>query len=188
MSRFYRYAVLFLSILLLLNLSACQKTPDERTLSVFQLEPTPEQKETMWQAYLDWRVERGDKILGDIGTWDDYAATWSGDYENRAISFGNRYYGTFDGCMVWFQDSTAEAIMEMTLGGSYFFHSTDGRFYVCREGKHMTLEDAHAQGFISDQDVAIVAARHWEFDDWDNLVPGMVQESHTYPCTHQHDH
>lgn len=149
---------------LLLSLVFCftgcqQEEVDERKLSVFDLKISDEAKKEVVLAMYVWAKEK-EGVDYPMKNWDYYA-----DPPGQYSMHGDRYYGTFDDCIVWCSPSTADSFTDFELAGSRFIHPTLCLFYVCRDGKHFTLQEAYDLGYISAEDVAIVAERHAAYNE-----------------------
>lgn len=156
-----RWTAIFVIFLLLSLLVACaQPAPaaDERELSVFELTISDEMKQKIQNAYYDW-YEETHGFAARRAEWN-----WEDTTDGRFSFEGYRYYGTFDACTVWFVGGTADMVWDVTVAGSEFSHSAAGNLFAYRNGKHYTLEQAYALGYISAEDVAIVAQRHEAFN------------------------
>lgn len=158
MQKGYKIIILMFSALLLFSFSACQKAPDERTLSVFELVPMDTQKQAMVRSYQAWQKENG-TFRSDY-TWDTYA-----DAPGTYTLTGYRYYGTFNDCMVWFAGFSDDTPIAFVLAFSYFYHPNCGDFRVCKNGEYISLTEAVYQKFLSVEDIAIIAARHAAYND-----------------------
>lgn len=146
--------------ILLLSLAACTRkeyaVENERELSVAELTLSEEMKEKIQTAY----YEEHPRKYGQPDEW-----FWR-DLKDPAPRYydGYRYYGTFEDCVVWFVGSTADMYWQITVAGSVFSHSEWGNLIVYRDGKNYQLSEAYALGYISAEDVAIVAQRHEAFN------------------------
>lgn len=154
--------VWMLLVCVLFCFAACkeqQEQRDERELSVFELTYSQELRDEVLEAQSRWKIEQ-------YG-YDDNEIPWefNTNVPGSLVSSGYRYYGTFDDCIVWFIGGDVDGFTEFYLGEAYFHHYKGARFYVCRNGVHMTLQEAYEQSLISDADVAIVAERHKAYND-----------------------
>lgn len=161
-----KYAAKSIVLLLLLSFVFCtggcnKKDVDERTLSVFDLEFSDEAEEELEAAYKKNLIEGASFELSA----DTVEKLWAGakPQRNYPRNGGYIYYGTFNDCVVWFGAGQTEAITDFELAGSRFYYHSGCTFTVCRDGKLIQLQEAYEQGFISAEDVAIVAERHAEY-------------------------
>lgn len=158
-----RIAFLITLVMLLCIVTGCGKV-DERTLSLFKLEFSDEAVAELEMAYKNRLIENSSFDIPDA-TVEKY---WKGLNPNGGVGF--KYYGTFDDCVVWVMQGQTEAIVDFELAGSRFYNRNGISFFVCREGKLIMLEEAYEQGLISAEDIAIVADRHWEYNEAEGVV------------------
>ena len=160
---------LVLLVALVFSFGGCKENKaDERTLSLFKLEYTDEAVAELEVAYKNRLVEGASSDLPD----DIVQMYWKSAKPKGLVGGGYLYYGTFDDCVVWVMQGQTEAIVDFELAGSRFYNRNGISFFVCRNGELIMLEEAYAQGFISAEDIAIVAERHWEYNEAQGIVPG----------------
>lgn len=138
---------------------------DERTLSLFELEFSDELVAELEVAYKNRLIENASFDISD----DTVKMYWEGMNPNGGGAF--QYYGTFDDCVVWVAQLQTEAIVDFELAGSRFYNRNGISFFVCRNSELIMLEEAYEQGFISAEDIAIVAGRHWEYNEAHGTMP-----------------
>lgn len=158
---------LLLAIILILGtLAACQRK-DERELSVFEIKFSNDAVNELEEAYRHRYLED----LAWLGEEESLAAlekSWEAVkplQNDNPNPFSYRYYGTFGDCVVWFIQGELQSEVRFELAGSEFWNSVTCDFYICREGELITLQEAYENGYISAEDVAIVAARHAEYNE-----------------------
>ncbi|MBR4108955.1 MAG: hypothetical protein IKK41_01340 [Oscillospiraceae bacterium] len=159
-------AFVIVFVLLLSLMSGCGKV-DERTLSLFKLEFSDEAVAELEVAYKNRLIEDSSFDIPD----DTVQMYWEGVKPKGLVGGGYLYYGTFDDCVVWVNPTTGQAITDFELAGLRFYYNTTISFFVCRNSELIMLEEAYEQGFISAEDVAIVADRHWEYNEAQGVVP-----------------
>ena len=149
---------ILLCIVILFSFTACRGLRDERELSVFELRLSDEKKKELLVSYRNSLVEMyGEENVAPVREWDGN--------DSRLSFVGDRYYGTFGDCTVWLSaGNTTEGIV-MEIAGCQFFHPNGGRFNATRNGECKRLSRAYEAGWISDEDIAIVAQRHKEYND-----------------------
>ena len=161
-----KIAFLITLVMLLSIVTGCGKV-DERTLSLFKLEFSDEAVAELEVAYKNRLIEEASFDIPD----DTVQMHWEGVKPKGLVGGGYLYYGTFDDCVVWVSQGQTEAIVDFELAGSRFYNRNGISFFVCREGKLIMLEEAYEPGFISAEDIAIVANRHWEYNEAQGIVP-----------------
>lgn len=161
-----KYTAKIIVLLLILSFVYCtggcnKKDVDERTLSVFDLEFSDKAVEELEAAFKKNLIEGTSFELSA----DTVEKLWAGakPQRNYPRNGGYIYYGTFNDCVVWFAAGNTHAITDFELAGSRFYFTSGCTFTVCRDGKLIQLQEAYEQGFISAEDIAIVAERHAEY-------------------------
>ncbi len=81
---------------------------------------------------------------------------------------GARFYGTYNGCDVFFYQGEVVLGVETTIAvGDYrFFNGSGFGLYVHKNGKILDLADAYKQGLISDGSLELIYAEHEAWYDW----------------------
>lgn len=143
---------------------------NEREIPALELSISDELKKAIETAYYQRQAE----IHGANAETKTYDWDWA-DSSTEYLG-SRRYYGTFDGCTVWCALGNADVVTDLVLAGSTFFYPQSAMFYVYRNGKHDTLQNAYNQGFLSAEDIAIASRRHKEceyaiWEDYSNFIP-----------------
>lgn len=71
-----------------------------------------------------------------------------------------RYYGTYHGYVIIFDESQLTAILSETVAGYTFRHSSSFVIRVYRDGTFETLTDAYNAGHLTVTDIAAVSRAH----------------------------
>lgn len=162
MMKLKKLFVWVLIVVMLFCLAGCQKPVDEqkpvddRDLSVFELSLSDELKEKAEAAYVKWYEKAYGKTPEIAWVWED-----TGTGVIQRFSNNCRYYGTFDGAVVWFSAEDWETPRGFELGGSYFGFGFSSDFHMYKDGEYYPLMLAYNRGMISEEDLAIIAQRHW---------------------------
>lgn len=152
---------LFAVILVLaavLCLVGCRQQTDDRSLSVFELTVSDEIKEKAEAAYIGWYENAYGKKPDVQWVWDDPTTGVVQRFSDHC-----RYYGTFDGCVVWFSGENWEKPSCFELGGYSFDYGTSTDLHVYKDGEYYPLASAVNKELISAEDLAIIAERHWSY-------------------------
>ena len=95
------------------------------------------------------------KLKGEPLEWWDFE---NGQYE------GARYYGTFNGYIIFFVEhpsigATIDA--DRGVGDFIFYHSGNFQIYAYKSGEFYTLEEAYRNGLLSDNQIEKIYNIHW---------------------------
>lgn len=82
------------------------------------------------------------------------------DGEDGYASENITSYGVFNGVSVWFVPSQMQAEYEMTICGHRFFHASECRFYVIKDGEECELHVAYDRGWLTEEDIALLHEIH----------------------------
>lgn len=141
-----------------LCLAGCRQQTDDRSLSVFELTVSDEIKEKAEAAYISW-------YENTYGKKPDIQWIWDNPVTGMVHRFSDncRYYGTFDGCVVWYSGENWETASSFELGGYVFDYGSNTNLHAYKDGQYYTLQSALYNQLISAEDLAIIAERHWSF-------------------------
>ena len=80
---------------------------------------------------------------------------------------GPRYYGTFSGYAIVFEQTNLTVVQTQTIGGQSFTHGYSFVLYAIKDWQLYLLEDVYAQGLISQEDIVQLAQVHrgWGRED-----------------------
>mgnify|MGYP003293600484 CR=1 FL=1 len=149
-------------VLVLCFFSGCQQNElelvDDRELSVFELKCSDKLKKAIRNSYYDWfETEHYCQVKRE--KWTDWEDTTDGVIQ--AYEPSHRYYGTFDGCVVWYWSEYPLVISDFQLAGSHFTYGSMDEFHVfTRNGGHYDLKEAYQMHMLSPEEIAIIAQRH----------------------------
>ena len=137
------------------------------TPNVVELEYSDKDVEALEAAYKQ-KLSKDTEVLPDAEAAAYLEKRWemNAPQQNNVVPRRNGafvYYGTFGNCAVWFQGGFLAEEVKYELAGAQFYHPSSCTFYVCTEGKLITLQEAYEQGIIFAEDIAVVAVRHAEY-------------------------
>ena len=160
---------LILLVLIIGSFGGCMRK-DDRTVSLYELEFSDKAVKELKVAYKKQLRERASFEITDFTAEKAWEVVMpkQGNLEGRGYYL---YYGTFDDCVVWVVQGAGYEVVDFELAGSRFYNPLSVDFFVCRNGELIMLEEAYAQGFISAEDIAIVADRHWEYNEANGTKP-----------------
>jgi hypothetical protein len=72
----------------------------------------------------------------------------------------NVYYGSCRGCVILFCGGLLPSITELTVANERFIYSNVFSIWVYKNGEFITLEDAYAKGWLTDENIADIAEYH----------------------------
>ncbi len=159
---------LILLVLIIGSFGGCMRK-DDRTVSLYELEFSDKAVKELKEAYTTQLRERALFEITDFTAEKAWEVVMpkQGNLEGRGCYL---YYGTFNDCVVWVVQGAGDEIVDFELAGSRFYNPLSVDFLVCRNSKLIMLEEAYEQGFISAEDIAIVADRHCEYNEANGVV------------------
>lgn len=93
------------------------------------------------------------KFGGDAGlTWDE-DSHWC-----------LRYYGTYDGHIVYFVETPLDAMHEIVLGNQTIMHGNVFVIWVYSDGELCELEEAYHNGLLTDDHISLINQYHKEYN------------------------
>lgn len=92
------------------------------------------------------------EAFGVTPCWDDQAYS---DF---------RYYGSYDGCEVFFQSTMLTVFSEQTIAEENFTHSGTFMLYAFRADEWKSLEDAYDYGWVSAASIVNISKIHEEYE------------------------
>lgn len=75
-----------------------------------------------------------------------------------------RYYGTYDGHIVYFIDSPLCVVTEIVLGDQTIMHGYGCTIWVYSDGELCTLEEAYYNGLLTDAHISLINQYHKEYN------------------------
>ncbi len=129
-----------------------------------------------------------ERVAGIKATWDTEATEHMDEVELPVVSNGLKqeleqaymgvfgfmpnwdrdrnggYYGTYNGCSVFFQSTTLKAETEKRVAGESFCHSTSFMLIAYRDGQWKSIEDAYDFYWLTKADVEQVARIHGKYE------------------------
>ena len=163
-----KITILLVFVLIIGILAGCGQK-DDRTLSLYELEFSDKAAEELKEAYKKQLIESTTYEVTDF-TAEKAWETVMPKQDNPKKRGYYIYYGTFEDCVVWVMQGAGGEIVDFELAGSRFYNPLSVDFYVCRKGQLIALEEAYEKGFISAEDIAIVADRHSEYNKANNVT------------------
>ena len=76
---------------------------------------------------------------------------------------GMRYYGTYNGYAVLFEEGGLTMMSSIRIGNEVFEHSSSFNLLAFRDGKFQSLKDVYEAGDISDRDIVKISNIHRNF-------------------------
>ena len=93
-----------------------------------------------------------------------------------------RYYGTYEGYDVVFQQTWQAAVTTKTIAGQAFTHGSSFILYAHKDGNLLMLSDVYEDGLISKE--SIVAAREYHNQC---TLSGMISTCRPHPINKEHE-
>lgn len=92
---------------------------------------------------------------------DDYSTSkllnaWEERFESKP-SHNLIYYGTFDGCDVFYLNGMAQTFTEKWFGEELFYFFPENRIYAYKDNKMFTVEEAFERGILSEENIANIS-------------------------------
>lgn len=97
---------------------------------------------------------------------EDYEMGIWFDESEESKHLGNLcYYGRYQGYDIVFMRTMLAVISGKKIGNEEFHHSSGFVLYAYKNGEFIELEDAYAQGLISDRSLARIAKKHSKYEE-----------------------
>lgn len=97
-------------------------------------------------------------------------------------SSGVRYYGTYEGYDIVFQQTQLTAVTTKTIAGQAFTHGSSFVLYAHKDGNLLMLSDVYEDGLISKESISFAREYHNRC-----TLPGMVSTCRPYPIDREHE-
>ena len=92
-----------------------------------------------------------------------YASETSDGYDQ----LGDRYYGTYDGNVVFFTHSGMDSFKAMELGGKIISHACDFNLWAYRDGQFYMLNGANVSELFSEESLRKIADYHNQYEEYE---------------------
>lgn len=89
--------------------------------------------------------------------WPHLVLIWADDADDY---HNTRYYGTYDGYVVFFRKGGLDAFTDKKYDKYTFSYSSDFSLYAYKEGEFYMLEDIYEQGLINDEAIEEIWNTH----------------------------
>ena len=85
--------------------------------------------------------------------------------DNGYYNANIRYYGTYDGYSILFQEGALPAVESKDIAGYVFEHYMYFSLHAYADGVFIDLKEAYQEGLVDSSDIAVVAKLHKECND-----------------------